>query len=114
MAAANLIALRGPKTVGTRADIAKLPTASLYSDRALGSFRSHWLDPNATWLGFKGCRGAYSHNDLDGGSFVLEMGGQRWAVDLGADSYGLKGYWLRSSSKGSRYSYYRKSTRGHV
>jgi hypothetical protein len=27
----------------------------------------------------------------DAGDFVLEMGGVRWAVDLGADSYGLPG-----------------------
>jgi hypothetical protein len=72
----SITALRGPKTVGTTADIAALPTASLFPERALGSFRSKWLDPNATWLGFKGCRGHSSHNDLDGGSFVLEvMGG---------------------------------------
>lgn len=88
--ASMLIALRGP-AVGSTADIAALPKSSLFADRALGSFRSSWLDNNATWLAFKGCRGHYSHNDLDGGTFVLEMGGVRWAVDLGADSYGLKG-----------------------
>ena len=104
---------------GSTADIAALSTSALFAERALGSFRSSWLDRNATWLAFKGCRGHYSHNDLDvspklafnsvcgivivqpqnihhrileqGGSFVLEMGGVRWAVDLGADSYGLKG-----------------------
>ena len=107
-----LIALRGP-AVGTTADIAALPTSALFADRALGSFRSSWLDRNATWLAFKGCRGHYSHNDLDGGTFVLEMGGERWAVDLGADSYGLKGYWSQESKPGARYSFYRKSTRGH-
>eukprot|EP01044_Picomonas_judraskeda_P005655 COSAG03_NODE_541_length_7067_cov_2.200201_7_plen_309_part_00 len=120
-----LLALRGP-AVGSTADIAALPTSAVFAERALGSFRSSWLDGNATWLAFKGCRGHYSHNDLDvresvqtltahraarvlpeqsplrhdlttacrhdqGGSFVLEMGGVRWAVDLGADSYGLKG-----------------------
>ncbi len=70
------------------------------------------------------------------------MGGVRWAVDLGADSYGLKGcanarppdignsltvltarvfdvpvlvcrYWTQASKPGARYSFYRKSTRGH-
>ena len=62
--ASMLIALRGP-AVGSSADIAALPTSSLFADRALGSFRSSWLDRNATWLAFKGCRGHYSHNDLD-------------------------------------------------
>ena len=41
------------------------------------------------------------------------MGGVRWAVDLGGDSYGLKGYWTQASTPGARYSFYRKSTRGH-
>jgi hypothetical protein len=50
---------------------------------------------------------------MQGGTFVLEMGGVRWAVDLGGDSYGLKGYWTQASTPGARYSFYRKSTRGH-
>jgi hypothetical protein len=65
------------------------------------------------WLAFKGGNGQANHNDLDGGQFVFEMAGKRWAVDLGADSYGLSGYWDKSASHGHRYSYYRKSTRGH-
>ena len=54
-----------------------------------------------------------NHNDLDAGSFVFEMAGHRWASDLGADSYGLPGYFTKSAAHGKRYSYYRKSTRGH-
>lgn len=56
--------MTGP-AVGSTADIAALPTSALFVERALGSFRSSWLDRNATWLAFKGCRGHYSHNDLD-------------------------------------------------
>ena len=36
------------------------------------------------------------------------MAGQRWAVDLGADSYGLPGYFGQQ-----RFSYYRLGTEGH-
>ena len=36
-----------------------------------------------------------------------------WAIDLGSGSYSLHGYWTKSSKDGARYSYYRKSTRGH-
>ena len=36
-----------------------------------------------------------------------------WAIDLGSGSYALRGYWTKSSKDGARYSYYRKSTRGH-
>lgn len=102
---------------------------------ALGYFRSDWrqskcadwnrkarpgleCDPRAsddqpTWLAFKGGNGQANHNDLDAGTFVFEMAGHRWGVDLGSDSYGLKNYFTKSASHGSRYSYYRKSSRGH-
>ena len=43
--------------------------------------------------------------DLDAGTFLFEMAGHRWATDLGADSYGLSGYWSKSSAHGNRYSY---------
>ena len=65
------------------------------------------------WIGFKGGNGQSNHNDLDAGTFIFEMEGHRWAVDLGADSYGLSGYWDKSAAAGKRYSYYRKSTAGH-
>lgn len=65
------------------------------------------------WLAFKGGNGQANHNDVDAGTFVFEMLGLRWAVDQGAGSYGLPGYWDKSSAHGKRYSYYRKSTRGH-
>ena len=46
---------------------------------------------------------------LDLGSFVFDNFGQRWAIDLGADNYGLPGYF--TSPK--RWSYYRLGTEGH-
>jgi len=39
--------------------------------------------------------------------------GHRWTVDLGSDSYGLPHYFDKSAAAGMRYSFYRKSTRGH-
>ena len=55
---------------------------------------SVWLTLNASPL-----------QDLDAGTFLFEMAGHRWATDLGADSYGLSGYWSKSSAHGNRYSY---------
>jgi hypothetical protein len=59
------------------------------------------------------CRanGLPNHNDLDGGTFVFEAGGQRWGMDMGSDNYGLKNYF--SQNLKFRYGYYRKSTAGH-
>ena len=50
-------------------------------------FRSSWSDPNAFYLGVKGGSASLSHAHMDAGSFVLEIGGVRWARDLGRQDY---------------------------
>ena len=87
--ATMLLALRGA-AVGSAKDIAALPKAALFAERALGSFRSSWLDSTATWLAFKGCRGHYSHNDLDG----EEVARQRQALNWGGVSLQPTAAWF--------------------
>lgn len=40
-------------------------------------------DPNQYYFGGKGGKGAQGHGNLDAGSFVFELFGERWSVDLG-------------------------------
>ena len=111
---ACVVGLASYSAAGTVAGLdGLLPLDYHYERRAVGFFRQSWTDPNASWLGFKGGNSTAPHNDLDAGTFVLDMAGQRWAVDLGGDNYALKGYWDYGTKDGQRYSYYRKSTRGH-
>ncbi|MBD2845318.1 discoidin domain-containing protein [Paenibacillus sp. IB182496] len=72
--------------------------------------RSDWLDPYRQYVGFAGGdnRDGEGHAHLDLGSFVYDALGQRWALDLGGDSYSLPGY-----SGSSRWSYYRLRAEGH-
>lgn len=49
--------------------------------------RSAWDDPLAWFVGIKGGPINASHAHMDLGSFVLEAGGVRWAVDPGAEDY---------------------------
>ena len=49
-------------------------------------FRSSW-DSDATYLGIKGGTPSSNHAHMDIGSFVIDAGGLRWAVDLGPESY---------------------------
>ena len=130
-------------SLGAATDLEALPKCASFrfsdagwdNKTALGYFRSDWRqskcadwnraarpgfmceprkpEDQPVWLAFKGGNGQANHNDLDAGSFVFEMAGHRWAVDLGSDSYGLPDYFSKSSAHGKRYSYYRKSTRGH-
>ncbi|RRJ97070.1 heparinase [Opitutaceae bacterium TAV4] len=74
--------------------------------------RSRADDPNALWVAVKGGRNGISHGHLDLGSFVLDAGGLRWAVDLGSESYGLPGYWEMQEG-GRRWNYYRLNNHSH-
>lgn len=78
----------------------------------LALFRSGWDDPRALFVGFKAgvTPEEVHHAQLDLGSFVLEADGQRWAVDLGPDNYGLPGYF---DSTGPRWKYLRNTNRAH-
>jgi hypothetical protein len=110
---------------GTYADIQALPTARLFKlsafgwegRDAIGFFRSAWsteadgVNGKHAYLAFKAANGVPNHNDLDGGTFVFEAGGQRWGMDMAADSYNLPQYFTQSLKY--RYGYYRKSTAGH-
>ncbi len=53
----------------------------------MGVHRSAWDDPQATFVAVKGGCPAAPHGHLDGGAFVLEAGGVRWAADLGMQDY---------------------------
>lgn len=49
-------------------------------------FRDHG-DAKGFYLGAKGGAGAVSHGHLDAGSFVFELDGVRWTVELGMPNY---------------------------
>jgi hypothetical protein len=49
--------------------------------------RTSWTDPDAAFVGIKAGAACVGHAHMDAGSFVMEAGGVRWAVDLGMQSY---------------------------
>jgi hypothetical protein len=53
----------------------------------IATFRSSWSDPDALYLAFKGGSASGNHAHMDAGSFVFELDGVRWAVDLGMQEY---------------------------
>ena len=44
-------------------------------------------DPNKFYFGGKGGSGSVSHGNMDAGSFVFELDGVRWSIDLGKDRF---------------------------
>ncbi len=49
--------------------------------------RTSWSDPNAIYVGMKGGSPSVNHGHMDVGSFVLDAGGERWAMDFGMQNY---------------------------
>lgn len=76
-----------------------------------------FLDNTTAFAGLHAGYNNVNHGHLDGGNFVYETNGVRWALDLGADSYNLHNYfetdsWAQLLGK-SRWDYYRCRAEGH-
>lgn len=50
-------------------------------------FRESWTDPTSLYLAVKGGAAELNHAHMDAGSFVFEVDGVRWAIDLGSQDY---------------------------
>ena len=87
---------------------AHMPLDVLYGGIDVVFMRGAWGDDEATFVGFKGGDNEANHSHLDLGTFVLDLLGKRWAVDLGPDDYNLPGYF-----GAERFTYYRLATRSH-
>ncbi|WP_316793586.1 heparinase II/III family protein [Pedobacter frigoris] len=76
-------------------------------------------DKSGFYLGAKGGAANLSHGNMDAGSFVFELNGVRWSVDLGMQNYlelenviGVNGLW--NSAQGSpRWTLLSKNNFGH-
>jgi hypothetical protein len=85
------------------------PRDALFKGAQVATFRSSWDDPRALFLACKGGSNAVNHAHLDLGTFVLDFGGERFALDLGPDDYALPGYF----SKAQRFTYLRNASASH-
>ncbi len=84
-----LLALWWPDSAGALAGAVKRELPLFWSGQgpnSLAMWRSGG-DTNALYFAIKGGGAAVSHGHMDGGSFVMEAGGIRWAEDLGMESY---------------------------
>lgn len=77
----------------------------------LAALRSAWGDPKAVYFAFKGGNNEVPSAQLDIGSFVLDAGGVRWAVELGAEGDRVSGY-DPAPDRTKRYNFYLAGTKG--
>jgi hypothetical protein len=80
-------------------------------------FRGSWSDANAVYLAVKAGSPGATHGHMDGGSFVMEARGVRWAFDLGSENYhraestGMN-FWDRAQG-GDRWRFFRQGASSH-
>lgn len=86
-----------------------IPTDGYFFGGEMVSMRSAWDNANGVFLSFHGSSGIdIEHTHTDSGTFTFNMAGQRFAEDLGSDSYSLDGY-----LDTRRHEYYRRRPEGH-
>ena len=73
-----------------------------------GALRSSWEDKNGMYIGYNGGKNQVNHYHVDEGSFILDMMGERWAMDLGSDNLTYT-----NNFPGPRNSVYRIRAEGH-
>jgi len=93
---------------GSVNDLASVGTERWFKGINIMTFRSAW-SPTAIYLGLKAGSNTAGHAHLDLGSFVFEANGERWALDLGPDTY--SDAYFSSAHRWTEY--YRTQTQGH-
>jgi hypothetical protein len=92
---------------------AGLPISKRFRGSDIAVFRGAWDDSLAGWVAFKAGNTLNDHSHLDAGSFVYEVLGRRWAMQMGPDNYGLPGYFMDYGDSLRRFNYYRVRAEGH-
>lgn len=92
----------------TDPDHFSMPLDRMFRGSEVATFRDSW-DNTTLFAGLHGGQNNVPHGNLDAGTFVLDMLGERFACDLGGDSYELDGYF---DSGGKRWNYYRTRAEG--
>jgi len=80
------------------------------------TMRSGW-EKNSLFVGTKGGRANTSHAHMDQGSFVFEADGERWSIDLGAETYAniepnVSSFWNPAQTSG-RWNVFRYNNMAH-
>ena len=77
------------------------------------TFRSTWEQEGFHFAGLHGGASEATHGCSDAGNFILEMDGELWFSDPGAENYNVGAYWSWQPNGDPRYLYYRKSIEAH-
>jgi hypothetical protein len=87
-------------------------TDAVFPGAEVAALRSAWNDPKAYYIALKGGDNENPATQLDLGSFVLDAGGVRWGVELGAEGDRVRDYEPNPAARDKRHTYYLASTKG--
>lgn len=73
------------------------------------ALREAWYDTGTTFVGTSGGSSSRGHGHHDIGSFQIDMAGERFIQDTGAENYNAKGGYFTAN----RYRFYRSRAEGH-
>lgn len=90
------------------AEAATLPLDTYFANTEIVNMRSSWTDDGGIYASMHNGKNNVNHMHLDAGTFVCDIGGQRFAGDIGAEDYNIDGYWGDKRCK-----YYRARPEGH-
>ncbi len=93
-----------------------MPIDAIYDKDNVITMRNNWKqDETSSFVGIHGGLTEVSHSQLDGGSFIFEQGGVRWAIDPGAENYNVPNYWdtKYTTTQANRWTYFRSIVAGH-
>lgn len=85
---------------------------AVFPGAEVAALRSAWNDRKAYYLALKGGDNEVLSSQLDLGSFILEAGGVRWAVELGAEEDRVSGSKPNAADRSKRHALYLNSTAG--
>lgn len=72
------------------------------------AMRSSWENDNGAYVSYHGGVSDINHGQYDSGTYVIDMLGERFAIDLGKENYNAPGYFSTD-----RYNYYKSRPEGH-
>ncbi len=84
---------------------------AVFPGAEVATLRSAWNDRNAFYLAIKGGDTSLLRSQLDLGTFILDAGGQRWGVELGAEEERAPGM-RNPADRARRYGNYRQGSTG--
>ena len=94
--------------------VEKIPALEIYHNTIndIIVFNGNRNKKGSLFLIAKGGEPRQAHQQLDGGTFIVESNGVCWTEDLGADDYALPGFW-DGRPDGQRWKYFRNNNFSH-